>query len=219
MTGTAFLAWVRDSGFEIATAIFVLGILIRLLEVIWLGRSKTLAEPRAGGMLPGLRTILTRSWPETGTLQRSTFTIIAGYVFHIGLFITLFLFVPHIVLVEEAFGASWPGLPTPMVDAVSVLTIASLLFVLGYRLWNPVLRFLSGVEDYLVWSVTLLPILTGYLAFHRVLLPSPWMLGLHILSVEILMVVFPFSKLMHTFTLFIARWFNGAEAGVKGVRS
>jgi nitrate reductase gamma subunit len=33
------------------------------------------------------------------------------------------------------------------------------------------------------------------------------------------MVVFPFTKLMHTFSLFIARYYNGAIAGYKGVQS
>ena len=43
--------------------------------------------------------------------------------------------------------------------------------------------------------------------------------ALHILSVELLMVLFPFTKLSHAFTLWIARWYNGAIAGYKGVQS
>ena len=49
--------------------------------------------------------------------------------------------------------------------------------------------------------------------------PYPFILGLHILSVEVLMVLFPFTKLMHTFILFIARWYNGAVSGLRGVES
>jgi nitrate reductase gamma subunit len=49
--------------------------------------------------------------------------------------------------------------------------------------------------------------------------PYPLVLGLHILSVELLLVVFPFTKLMHALTFVIARWFNGAIAGRKGVQS
>jgi nitrate reductase gamma subunit len=45
------------------------------------------------------------------------------------------------------------------------------------------------------------------------------MLGIHILSVELLMVMLPFTKLMHTFTLFMARWYNGAISGYRGVQS
>ncbi len=53
-----------------------------------------------------------------------------------------------------------------------------------------------------------------YLAYHRLLLPYQNMLALHILSVEALLLVFPFTKLMHTFTIFGARWYNGALAGL-----
>jgi nitrate reductase gamma subunit len=81
------------------------------------------------------------------------------------------------------------------------------------------MRFLSRGQDYLSWLVTFLPMLTGYLAFHQALLPYKTMLALHILSVELLMVVFPFSKLMHAFTVFSSRYFNGAAAGFKGVSS
>jgi len=67
--------------------------------------------------------------------------------------------------------------------------------------------------------VTFLPILTGWLAYHRIVNPYPLVLGLHILSVELLMVVLPFTKLMHTFTVFISRWYNGAIYGRRGVQS
>jgi nitrate reductase gamma subunit len=45
------------------------------------------------------------------------------------------------------------------------------------------------------------------------------LLVLHIGSVELLMVAFPFTKLMHAFTLFMARYYNGAMAGRKGVNA
>ena len=106
-----------------------------------------------------------------------------------------------------------------MVDAATVVTLVVLIALLVYRLTHPVLRFLSGFGDYLVWLLTFLPLLTGYLAFHRLVNPYPLALGLHILSVEILLILFPFTKLMHTFTAFPARWYSGARAGRRGVAS
>ena len=70
-----------------------------------------------------------------------------------------------------------------------------------------------------MWTVTFLPLLTGYLAYHRLVNPYPLILGLHILSVNLFLVVFPFTKLTHVFTAFIARWYNGAIFGRKGVES
>ena len=219
MTSIEFLAWVRGPAFQIATVIFVVGVLIRLLEIVMLGRKPNLAEPRGSAAAGGLRTIVTRTLPDADSFQRSSFTVISGYVFHIGLFVTIFLFAPHILLFQDITGLSWPSLPTPIVDATAVVTLIALIAVLIYRLRDPVQRFLSRFEDYLVWLVTVLPLLTGYLAFHRIGATPPMLLALHILSVELLLVLFPFTKLMHAFTLFLARWYNGAMAGYKGVQS
>ncbi len=218
MSGIEFLTWVRGPGFNIAIAIFVVGIIVRILEVILLGRKKQLATTRAGKFISGLRTIVTRSFPDKGTLKREPFTLINGYMFHIGFFLVLLFFAPHIELFQKWLGISWPSLPTPIIDAVSVVTMMALLLLLITRIRNQVRRFLSRFDDYLAWLVTFLPLLTGYLAYHRLGLPYHYMLGLHILSIELLLVVFPFTKLTHTFTLFIARWYNGAIAGEKGVR-
>jgi hypothetical protein len=81
------------------------------------------------------------------------------------------------------------------------------------------MRYLTNFEDLLVWLLTFLPLITGYFAFHRIGLTAPSLLAIHLLSVEVLLIVFPFTKLMHTFTLFLARWYNGAISGYRGVAS
>jgi nitrate reductase gamma subunit len=219
MSETELLLWIRGPALQIATVIFLLGAVVRIAEILLLGRKKNLAEARGSAVAGGLRTIFSRSVPDRGTLQRSTFNVVAGYVFHIGFFITLLFFAPHILLFHDVFGISWPSMPTPIVDATAIVTMIALLAVLAHRLRHPVMRFLSRFQDYLVWLLTILPLVTGYLAFHRIGLAPPMLMALHILSVELLMVIFPFTKLMHAFTIFMARYYNGAIAGYKGVRS
>ncbi|MEJ2590479.1 MAG: hypothetical protein P8178_03575 [Candidatus Thiodiazotropha sp.] len=218
-TPNDFLLWVKGPGFDIALVIFLIGVILRLLEVLILGRKPDFAEPRGSEMGPGWRTVLTRSLPEAGSMKRSPFTVIGGYIWHIGFFICLLFFVPHIELLKATLGVHWPGLPSNLIDAVAAVTIVALIAMLFSRLNHPVKRFLSGPEDYLTWLVTFLPMVTGYLAYHRMINPYPLVLGLHILSVEVLMVVFPFTKLMHAFSFVIARWYNGAMAGRRGVQS
>jgi nitrate reductase gamma subunit len=219
MSETEFLLWVRGPAFQAAMVIFALGVAFRLLEILLLGRKANLAEARGSAMLGGLRTIVSRSFPDAGTHKRSAFTHYVGYIFHIGFFVTLLLFAPHILVFEQTFGISWPALPTTVVDAAAVITMLALIAVLLHRLKDPVLRLLSNFQDYFAWFLTILPVLTGYIAFHRVGAPPPILIAIHILSVELLMVVFPFTKLMHAFTLFMARWYNGAIAGYRGVNS
>lgn len=219
MSEIEFLSWVRGPGFQLAVIIFVAGIIIRLLEILLLGRKANLAEARGSEMQGGLRTIVSRAIPEKGTLKKSSFKIVSGYIFHIGLLVTIFFYTPHILFFKDAMGFSWPALPSAVIDVLAMVSIITLFAVLFDRLRNPVTRFLTTPEDLLVWFVTIFPLITGYMAFHRTGLSGPGLLGLHIVSVELLLVVFPFTKLMHAFTLIMARWYNGAVSGYKGVAS
>jgi nitrate reductase gamma subunit len=219
MTETELLMWARGPALQVATVVLLLGVLVRILEILVLGRKADLAEARGSAVAGGLRTIVTRNFPDRGTLQRSTFNVVAGYVFHIGFFVVLLLFAPHILVFRDVLGFGWPSIPTPIVDATTLVTIITLLAILVHRIKHKVMRFLSRFQDYLVWFVTILPLVTGYLAFHRIGLTPPMLIAIHILSVELLMVVFPFTKLMHAFTLFMARYYNGSIAGYRGVNS
>ncbi len=219
MDSLEFLLWVRGPGLQLATGIFLLGLIIRLFEIFSLGRSPNLAQPRHRDGATGMRTLFRRFLFPQGMARRSPVTYIGGYIFHIGLFIVVFLFIPHIALVRDLTGLSWPGLPTPVVDAITVVTMVAMVVILMDRLSDPVKRFISTAEDYLIWALTILPLITGYLAIHNLLLPYTTMLALHILSVELLLAITPFTKLMHFVTLFTSRWYNGEISGHKGVRT
>lgn len=214
-----FLLWVRGSAFTIAVSIFIIGVLIRILEIVLLGRKKDFSEARDSAWQGGLSTIVTRTVAHKEIIKRSPLVVIVGYIWHISFFLVILFFVPHIEVVKASLGWQWPGLATPLVDALTVIAMASMLVMLWLRLTHPVLKFISTYEDYLVWLVTFLPLLTGYIAFHRMISPYPLALGLHILSVELLLVVFPFTKLMHAFTMIMARWYLGTAMARKGIKS
>jgi len=219
MSEIELLEWARGPGFQIAVIIFVAGVIIRFAEILLLGRKPNLAEANGSEMRSGLRTIISRSFPDKSTFQRSAFTEVSGWIFHAGLFTTLFLFAPHILMFKDILGFGWPALPTPVIDAMAVVTIITLLAILVHRMRDTVLKYISTKEDYFVWLVTILPLITGYLAFHRIGTTAPTLIALHILSVELLLVVFPFTKLMHAFTIALSRWYNGAISGYRGVES
>jgi nitrate reductase gamma subunit len=219
MTEIELLSWARGTGLQIATIIFVAGVVIRIFEILLLGRKANLAEAKGAEMSSGLRTIVTRTIPDPTTFRRSSVTIVSGYIFHIGLFVVCFLSAPHILFLKDIIGFGWPSAPTAIIDAFAVVTIIAMLATLINRLNNKVMRYLTNFEDLLTWFVTFLPLVTGYIAFHRIGLTAPSLLAVHILSVELLLVIFPFTKLMHAFTLFLARWYNGAISGYRGVAS
>ncbi|MCP4993211.1 MAG: respiratory nitrate reductase subunit gamma [Gammaproteobacteria bacterium] len=218
MTGMEFLDLTRGPLFQISMVIFAVGVTIRLVEILMLGRKPDLSEPRQEEMMPGLKAVVQRTLPAEGMFAQNPFTIVAGYLFHVGLFVVILFFIPHIEVIRAVLHIGWQGLPTTFVDAMAVVSILAMLGVLVNRIKDPVLSFLSRPEDYLVWTITFLPLLTGYMAFHHILFSYPILLALHILSVELLLVLFPFTKLMHTFTIFLSRWYTGASFGRKGVQ-
>jgi nitrate reductase gamma subunit len=212
-----FLTWVRGTGLNLALAIFVLGVIWRLIEIYGLGRKQDLSAPRDVPGASGWHTIYRRSIPPPGMLKASPISYVGGYVFHIGLALVVFLFAPHIALIASLIGKGWPGLPSQVVDFATVVTMAAMVAVLVDRITKPAKRFLSTFGDWFTWALTFLPLLSGWLAVHHLLLPYTLMLALHILSVELLLIFLPFTKLFHAFTVFGSRWFNGTVNGHKGV--
>jgi nitrate reductase gamma subunit len=164
MNEMQFLTWVRGPGLNIALALFVLGMVWRLIEIYGLGRKKDLAPARKVAGASGWHTIARRSMPPQGMLKRSPVSYVGGYIFHVGLFIVVFFSAPHIKLIESLLGISWPGLPSQVIDAVTVVTLATLVVVLFDRINKPVKRYLSNFGDYFAWVLTFLPLLTGYFA-------------------------------------------------------
>jgi nitrate reductase gamma subunit len=213
MNDMQFLTWVRGTGLDIAISIFLLGVLWRLVEIYSLGRKADLSASRSVAGASGWNTIFRRSVPPEGMLKKSPVSYIGGYTFHIGLAIVVFLFAPHILLIQNLTGLSWPGLPSQFIDLIAVVTMAAMVVVLADRINKPVKRYLSTFGDWF----TFLPVLTGWMAVQHLLLPYTTMLALHILTVELLLVFLPFTKLFHAFTVFGSRWYIGKINGHKGV--
>jgi nitrate reductase gamma subunit len=219
MNPQELLYWVRGTGLQIAAAVFVLGMSYRILHLLLLGRSKSLAIPRGSEWGPGLRTMWRRSVVLPELSARGKFTLVSGYVFHLGFFVTLLFLSQHIALFRAALGVSWPALPRSAIDISAILSIAALIAVLAHRLVDPVKRLLSDYQDYLAWALTFLPLLSGFMLLRGIGFDYATLLTLHILSVELLLIAAPFTKLAHMFSTFAARWYNGAIAGFKGVQA
>jgi nitrate reductase gamma subunit len=95
--------------------------------------------------------------------------------------------------------------------------MAALLAVLVHRIVNPVKRLISNFDDYFSWFVTIAPLMTGMAAFsHLGGWPYERVLAFHLLSVQLLLIWFPFGKLMHSFTIFAARGATGLIFERKG---
>ncbi len=197
--------------------ILVVGVSWRLLGVLLLRRKPDYSEPRSSATAWGaVRTVFTRMWPRKEFQARTVYSSALGYVFHFGLAIVVLLFVPHILFIKDLTGLSWGGLPSGVIYATGVVTMIALIAALIRRLTHPVLKLLSNFDDYFSWFVTTAPVLTGLLAVAHLGARYETLLGLHILSVELLFIWFPFGKLMHAILFAVSRGTTGALLERKG---
>jgi nitrate reductase gamma subunit len=212
------LQFAKGPALEIAFAIFAFGIAYRLFGVVVLNWPRNYSESRGNSRLVGaLKMMALRSWPHREFLPRTWYSEVIGYAFHIGFFVVFLLFVPHIVFIKTITGLSWPGLPGWAIYYTSLITVLALLAVLVRRLNNPVIRMLSNFDDYFSWFMTISPVITGLMVTAHMPLPYETLLAIHILNVALLMIWFPFGKIMHAFFIWSCRGVTGASFARKGV--
>ncbi len=216
----SLLDFARGPALEIAFAVFVFGVLWWLLSLLLLPWGKDRSAARPGGhsaIVAAARGFARHMWPPKSFVRGSLFATINGYVFHIGLAIIVFGLGQHILFLRGLFGFGWPNLPTGIISIVAVITLASLVAALVRRLTDPVLRLLSTFNDYFSWLVTILPVVTGLVAVSHLWAPYETLLAVHILSVALLLIWFPFGKLMHAFLVFLTRSETGIFYSRRGV--
>ncbi|MFC2969642.1 nitrate reductase [Acidimangrovimonas pyrenivorans] len=217
----SLLDFARGPALDFAMAVFLLGVFWRLFAIVLLPWAKDRTVKRAGApsaAAGALGTLIRHLWVPKDFGLTSRFTLINGYVFHIGLAVIVFGFTQHILFIDGVFGLSWPGLPTGVITVAGVVTLASLIAALVRRMTSPVLRLISTFNDWFTWAITFLPVLTGLLAVAHLGARYETLLAIHMLSVAALLIWFPFGKLMHAFLVFLTRGESGAFYSRRGVK-
>jgi len=215
----ALLEFARGPGLYWSTIIFVVGIVWRVTGVILAKRGRDLSKPRQSGVFPGIRTVFSRAIPNQELHRKAWLSILNSYVMHVGLLVVIVLFVPHILFFKSIIGVGWPGLASNVVMIFGAITLVSLFIAISHRMTNPVLSMISSFDDYFSWSVTTLAVVTGMMAFAHFMEPYTTILAVHILSVELLMIWFPFGKLMHAVLIIPSRIQLGSAMGRRGVKA
>jgi nitrate reductase gamma subunit len=206
------LGFARGPALKFALAVFYFGIAWRLASMVLLRYKHNYSEPRRGvvnSVLVGLVTTGSRSWPHREFIGRTGAGEALGYSYHLGLFAIIGAFAPHIAFIHSATGLTWPALPSSLITVVSVVTVTLFTAVLFRRVTSRVMRLLSNFDDFFSWFVTALVLVTGLAATAHVGARYSTLLGMHILSFDLLLVWFPFGKLMHAIYLMPSRAING----------
>ncbi len=221
------LDWARGPMLYVSLTIFVLGVAWRIFALRRLPSTPAVAPPRTKfSRTDALGAALTRMWPRKGMSYSATLVTLNPYVFHVGLVLVFFGYAPHIDFIRRLTGLGWPALPDAVMYIAAAATIVSLLIAMLFRLTDPVLKKISRADDMVTWLVTMLPLVTGMavigessasiLARTVVVYRDP--LAIHLFSLELLLVWFPFGKLMHAFLFLPGRMQLATFLGRRGVQ-
>jgi len=211
----SFLEFVEGPMFYFAAAVFVLAGLWRLIGIVRIGRKKDISPPKgsaAAGFIKGnLRHFVPR-----GIFARQTWIhLLGGYGFHLGLFVLVFFAAPHIKFFDtRILGFDWPAMPRWGFIIAAEIAFAGLIVLWVRRISDPVMRLISDWDDHIGSWLTFLVMLSGCFALQE---SHDALKATHMLLVNVWLIYFPFSRLMHAFTVVLSRGNTGATYGRKGM--
>ncbi|MEO8123994.1 MAG: hypothetical protein ABI633_08090 [Burkholderiales bacterium] len=222
------LDFARGPALAFAAVVFVLGVAWRLVVVLRRPRLADFSPAREGApseAASAIGAVARGLLPRKGIATRHRTMALNAYVYHVGLVFVVFGYAPHIAFIRRTLGFGWPALPDVVMVVAAGVTFISLLLALWFRLFDPVRRLISNADDWISWSVTFLPLITGMavliepsariLAREDTLYRGP--LAAHLMTLLLLLVWFPFGKLMHAVFFAFSRGATGIRFGRRGV--
>lgn len=151
-------------------------------------------------------------------MKNHPFVTLAYFSLHITLFAMPVFISSHIFFWRQPTQAGLWLISDRIADIMTVIFVASILFIVIRRAVAPEVRIVTTVGDYLLLVLVAAMFLTGYLAYHRWIalgINYKNILILHILLGELLMILIPFTKLGHMILFFFTRAIIGVEFGAR----
>lgn len=172
-------------------------VMLQVWEIGW-------ARHRAGDQVVSWPTIVRRSlewllpWRYLGPEARRAYNL-TSFVFHVGVIAVPVFLAGHVAIWEEELGIGWVTLPPIVADVLTILTIAAIVGLLVGRGASASSRSLSKAQDWTLPILCALPFGTGFLVSHPRLNPLSFEVVylVHLLSAEVLLILVPFTKLVH----------------------
>ncbi|HAJ93170.1 MAG TPA: hypothetical protein DCO71_11250 [Gammaproteobacteria bacterium] len=201
---------------NIALWVFGIGVLWRILSIFRVRNKVDYSVPRGSGLAGAIGANLRRFIPRREMISRTRLQVVAGYLFHLGLFALLVFAAPHVLFIEAQTGLNWTPMPYWAFIVSAQLAFIGLMLLWFHRVMHPVTRLISDADDHIAAILTFVVMLTGCMALIE---GFDGLRVLHRFMVELWLVYFPFSRLMHAFMFIPSRAFTGAWFGRRGVKA
>ena len=198
----------------VAALIFIIGVARKVVQYASTPAPLKIPTTPAPVTVPG---VVLRMFNEVVLFQSlfkaSKFTWIFGWLFHAGLF---FVLLCHLRLFTESVWW-WVAILAPYSRIAGFVMVFGLAGLLCRRVFVDRVRIISAPSDYLMLVLILLiggsgllmrlvsvadlayaaEFARGLVQFELSYFPGSFVIHLHLLSVAILLIIFPFSKLLH----------------------
>ena len=150
---------------------------------------------------------------QNSVFGRHPVMVMATALFHFCLFAAPLLLMAHNLLIRRSFGIGLPSLPDGLVDFMTLIVLGGGLFFLVRRLAIPKVAAISCFDDFGVLFLTIMPYLTGFLAYHQLFDPKT-LATLHAFTGDVMLIALPFTKVGHMVFFFFFRLTMGGEYGL-----
>ena len=136
--------------------------------------------------------------------RRPFFTLMTT-LFHLSLLMLPFFIQGHTMMVGFATGIYVPALPDVVVDLLTLLTFLWLFIFFIRRMCIREVRAITTLSDFGMLALAAAPFLTGFMAYHQ-FFDYRTMLVLHMAAGEIMLMLIPFTRMIHMLYFFLNRF-------------
>ncbi len=195
----AWVDWAMGPAFRFALAFLVLGLIRHVALTIW---EINRAVRRAGDPNFPWKKLFVETVKWLVPIQKIGHRLYYGlttFPYHIGVIIVPLFLAGHIALVRETLHISWPAIPRLLADALTLVVLLATVAIILERALARDSRAISRFSDYAIPIVVAVPFLSGFLMMHPSMNPMPFMatMFIHVMSVNLLFVLIPLTKLSH----------------------
>jgi len=205
----SWIAFARGPLLTLALLAMAAGLLRQVALQVW---EIGWAFNRAGDQVVPWRLAIRRNlawllpWRYLRRRERASYNF-TSFIFHVGIIGVPVFLAGHVAIWRESFGIGWWTLPPALADWLTLATIVAATGLLVGRAWNRASRELSRLQDWMLPILCIVPCITGFLTAHPVWSPidAQLMYLFHLLSAELLLILVPFSKLVHMVLFWVSQ--------------